>query len=111
MSESFLQIRLPPGHTEAELRAAVARRIRRKPQDRADRWRIVRKAVDARRKSSIVIQYTIEVNPAEQGPRGLALLPELNALPSASLRPVVVGAGPAGLFATLYLATAGQALC
>ena len=105
------------GDPEAPLRAAVARRLNL-PKSALCGLSIAQRAIDARRQSP---KYSYAVDVALEGPqaaralaRGLAQArPELptsryrlrQAPPGP--RPVVVGAGPAGLFAALTLAEAG----
>lgn len=111
-------VRLPPGGGEAELRAQAAKLLRLHPADLRD-LRVLRRSVDAR--EDVVLTYTLTVDledevavlrrcrsrkaaPWEPGPA--YRLPE--PLPPPEVRPVVAGAGPAGLFAALVLAEAGQ---
>lgn len=100
-------IRLPPGHHQEDLISAAAQKAGMTP-DAVERagWRVVRRSIDARRRPDITIQYHVEIGPPESEISGLRNFFEHR---PAGGRTVVVGAGPAGLFAGLALALAGQA--
>lgn len=113
-------IRLPVERPEAELPIALASRLRVEPADIL-RWRLLRKSLDARSRNSLQFVYSalvevpndsqvlnsvrsdtdvIEFEPpeffdAESGGKPL------------DERPLVIGAGPAGLLAGYYLAAKG----
>jgi len=120
-----LQLPLPdgPAHVEAELRAAAAVRLGLRPDDIAA-LRLVRRSLDARKKNAAVFLYSLDVSCADeagearvlaQAGAGVSLVEELpyrfpvQAAAGQAARPVVVGAGPCGLFAALALAQAGFA--
>ena len=108
-------VRLPLGHSPADLVRAIARAFHC-PAGRVGTFHVARKSIDARHKGDIRIQYTIVRGQTAPKPVGLAAIPALKAafesgsvsrdLPD-SERPVIVGSGPAGLFAALALAQAG----
>jgi len=109
------ELRLPLDHTDADLTEAVAERLRLDPARVGDA-RVVRRAVDARRRSAIALTYTIDVEVADEGDllgARVVQTPDtgyrLVARAPADLahRPVVIGAGPCGLFAGLVLAQMG----
>ena len=113
-------IALPPGHGEGDLTKAAARILRVGPEDITG-LSLVRRSLDARDKSRIRWVYTVDLTvtgdearilrragakaapaPCPEGYRP----PDPPAHPPA-LPPVVVGFGPAGMFAALILAQAG----
>jgi len=104
-------IKLPLDYTENILRDTVSRKLGRRP----DSIRMLRRAVDARKKQNLHFVATVEAefeaprrfrlpDDVQSVERALQTAQTLYTLPS---RPVVVGAGPAGLFAALTLARAG----
>ncbi len=108
------ELRLSLDHTEADLIESVARRLSLAPAQVVD-VRVARRAIDARKKSAIALTYTVDVEVAGeaaftgdfiQAPdttyRFVAHAPE-----RLLHRPVVIGAGPCGLFAGLVLAQMG----
>jgi len=117
---------VPKADTQGFLRKAAARHLRVKPAEIGS-VALCRRGIDARRKSDVHFVCTLAVAlcdavaekrllaRAQAGDKGLAgvrehvpyapLLPPT--WPDGALRPVVVGTGPAGLFAALYLAKAG----
>lgn len=113
-------VRLPPGGGEAELRAQAARLLRLRPADIRE-LRVLRRSVDAR--EDVAVVYTLAAAADDEAAvlrrcrskKASRLSPEPGyrvpapgpRLPS-GMRPVVAGAGPAGLFAALVLALAGQ---
>ncbi len=107
---------------ESTLRQKVADLLKISPEQ-IQKLKIVKKSLDARRKNRIHFLYTLELSlPAEQETRVLDQ-PSLNlqvqkvfetALPAPGrikrkpkLRPIIVGTGPAGLFAALKLTENG----
>jgi uncharacterized FAD-dependent dehydrogenase len=114
------ELKLPLGHAPEALTAAVAERLGLAAGEVLD-CRIVRRAHDARRKSAILMVYSVDVTvPGEA--RVLARLAgdgRVGPAPDTSYRftgrargdearrPVVIGAGPCGLFAGLLLAQMG----
>jgi len=111
-------LRIPAAEGPEGLRSAAARALGVSPRDIKDIV-ILKKSVDARRKDAVSFVYTVAVSAPEEG-RLLArhrgkfapyAPPELYRFPFSGLkpgaRPVVVGLGPAGLFAALCLAEAG----
>ncbi len=84
------EIRLAFDHDEREFQEAV----RRLGVSRGDDWRILRKSLDARKKSRIQWVYSIGV---EEHPLAQSPSPPVCRQPDPA--PVIVGAGPAGLFA------------
>jgi hypothetical protein len=115
------ELKLPLGHPPETLREAVRARLGLGP-DTPFEFAIARRANDARRKSAILMVYSIDVAlPDEAGILArLASDPHIRPTPDtdyrfvvrapegyAGLRPVVVGAGPCGLFAGLLLAQMG----
>ncbi len=110
---------VPLDATPAELQRLCARTLHVRPQDLLS-VKTVRKAVDARNREDVrfVITADVQVRPgAAQHVRTTGKVtkapvpepfPQLPAY-SGALRPVVVGSGPAGLFAALTLARAGAA--
>lgn len=106
------------------LAAAVAARLGVRPED-LQGLTIRKKSLDARRKARILYHYQVDVDVADEAAVlsqaqtvAEAAPPELALDPLADLgltgplqfrsRPVVVGSGPAGTFAALVLARAGQ---
>lgn len=113
------EIALPLDFTEDQLSSAVARRLRISPEQLKE-VRLVRRAVDARHKNNVHWVCTADAqakgneaavlrrcrdSKIKEAPNICYRLPESRPL---SCRPVVVGFGPAGLFAALILAQAGQ---
>lgn len=111
-------LRLPLDREEKEAFRRACRQAGLKEEE-VRGWRLARKAVDARR-SKVEFVYTIDLEVEEEqvrrvlsrSPAGVSLYQEEEyrpgpPLPPQPLRPVVVGAGPAGLFAALYLAERG----
>ena len=111
-------IKLPPEAGVAELIGQAARILRVREKDILS-LRVVRRSVDAREDVRLV--YTAEAAVADEAavlrrcrsrhvsravPGPVYTPPEVR--PAPELPPVVAGAGPAGLFAALVLALAGQ---
>ena len=111
---------MPPEHSASQLQFEAARMLRLSASGIRS-LRIVRRSVDARKKPDVKIIYTVDV--AVEGSENKILKraackrasiapvsfyrPPKKREPAA-LRPVVVGFGPAGMFAALILAMAGQ---
>lgn len=109
-------LKLPPGSGDAALRAQVLK-VLRLPEERLLALRILRRSIDAR--EGVHWVYTVEAETANEDavlrrcrdkrvsraePRPAYRLPQ--AVPTPDCPPVIVGAGPAGLFAALVLARA-----
>jgi uncharacterized FAD-dependent dehydrogenase len=115
------ELKLHPGQDESELAELIGRRLGCPTTDIV-RWRILRKSLDARRRDDIHHVYSVAVEAPEwekttdtlvRMPTGVAPLPDspfewpkAGPLPLRH-RPVVVGSGPAGLFAAYMLAISG----
>lgn len=108
---------LPLGYSEEELQNLVARKLKI-PQGHILHMHLTKKSVDARDKGDVHFVLTVDVqvkNESEILPRikpsiATKVTPkQATPLPKANFPkpPVVVGAGPAGLFAALMLARAG----
>ena len=120
------QIRLKPGHSGRELEEKIRKLLNLKQTDPLE-YRIFKQSIDARKKPEIYYTYTVDVT-IHQESRVLSRLRkkklkagQVEALeevryhpPQAGTkrlghRPVIVGAGPAGLFCAWILAREGYA--
>ena len=116
-------LRLPVDAPEAELPAEVAGALALKPAD-IRRWRILRKSLDVRDKRDLAFVYSTEVvvddevrmlaraHAARRGIQAdLFVEPPFEMAPPGGEplceRPIVIGSGPAGLFAAYFLARHG----
>lgn len=71
-------------------------------------YRILRQSVDARKKHSPHFVYTVEVAEKDEILKLEKFeLPKINKLPTNFQKPIIVGSGPAGLFAALRLVERG----
>lgn len=113
-------ISLPPEHSASQLPFEAAKLLRLSPS-KIRGLKNVRRSVDARKKPEVRIIYTVDVAVEGSEARVLkhaackraALAPiEFYKPPlprqAPEVRPVVIGFGPAGMFAALILALAGQ---
>lgn len=108
-------IRVPLDFDFSALDGFCAKRFGIAP-DRLKTVRLAKKSVDARKKSDVhfIISLDIEAKGEERLQKSLknAVLVEkfryrIDPVPAGSSRPVIVGFGPAGMFAALVLAMAG----
>ncbi len=109
---------LPLSYTADSLRKAAARALRL-PAAELTGVTLARRSVDARQKTRVCFKATVDVSVRGDeaavvehcGSRFVSLYQPVTyspaAAPSRGPRPVVVGSGPAGLFAALVLARAG----
>ena len=114
------EIKLPLAHPGGEIKAAILKRLGIAADELAN-YVVFKRGVDARKKSNILFSYTLDVEV-----RGEAAIlerfkndPHVKPAPdtryhfvarapqSLPSRPVVIGMGPAGLFAGLILAQMG----
>jgi uncharacterized FAD-dependent dehydrogenase len=116
------ELRLPLDHAEAELRSAVLARFG-VPDASLISVSVFKRSWDARRKSAIVLIYTVDCELADETAVLSRLAGDPHVRPSPDtrykvvgraanvpvLRPVVVGFGPCGIFAALVLAQMGLA--
>ncbi|HEY8949916.1 MAG TPA: NAD(P)/FAD-dependent oxidoreductase [Rhizomicrobium sp.] len=114
------EIKLPLGHAPDALRAAVAKRLRIPSADILSQT-VIRCGHDARKKPAITLIYTLDVALRDEatvlaraaGDRNIRVAPDTeykfvaHAPEGLTERPLVIGAGPCGLFAGLILAQTG----
>lgn len=111
------EIAMPPEHNPQQLIFEAAKLLKISPS-RIKRLAISRRSIDARKKPNVKIVYTVDV--AVEGSeqkilkssgckRGTIVSERRYTVPKciSQQRPVVVGFGPAGMFAALVLALAG----
>ena len=113
-------ISLPPEHNAHQLQFEAAQMLR-VSNSKVKQLKIVRRSVDARKKPNVRVIYTVDVavdgnekkvlknsgcKRASIAPVSYYKPPKTTAQPEK--RPVVIGFGPAGMFAALILAMAGQ---
>ncbi|MFN3523334.1 MAG: NAD(P)/FAD-dependent oxidoreductase [Phenylobacterium sp.] len=112
-------LKLPLGHPPQALRAAVLERLKIRDADLLG-LTLARRAHDARRKSAILMVYSVDVELADEpavlarfaGDAHVRPTPDtayrpVARAPEGAPRPVVIGLGPCGLFAALVLAEMG----
>jgi uncharacterized FAD-dependent dehydrogenase len=113
------QLKLPVDHTEDELLHKIRKTLKLKEQTRLT-CRIAKRSLDARKKPELFYVYTVEVETADEE----AVVKRVH-IPSVTVeklqtyrypehgstplhtRPLVIGAGPAGLFAAFLLCECG----
>ena len=120
------ELKLPLNHSDADLHAAICRRLKLQPAELLQH-RVVKRSIDARRKSSIQLSYGLELSlepaleqallqrfrrdphlqPADAGRYALPCTAPPGLAAGTIPRPVVVGAGPCGYFCALLLAQMG----
>ncbi|WP_348699512.1 NAD(P)/FAD-dependent oxidoreductase [Duganella fentianensis] len=119
------ELKLPLNHAEADLPAAILKRLAITADDLLG-FTVFKRSYDARKKSAIVLIYAINVEvrdeaevlqrlhhdqhvmPAPDTSYKFVATPEqLAAAHAGQPRPVVIGTGPCGLFAALLLAQMG----
>ena len=92
-------IKLPPDHSQKELLFQIEKKLGKTP----DGYLITKKSVDARKKSDVRLVYSVNAYFGGKPKRERLTVPKANS----DKPPVVVGGGPAGLFAAYILAKAG----
>jgi uncharacterized FAD-dependent dehydrogenase len=118
------ELRLPLDHADAALRVAVVARLGVADTDLRS-FSVFRRAVDARRKSAVMLTYTVDCEVRNEAGVLSACLgdPHVKPAPDTTYRfighapadfhargrtrPVVIGFGPCGIFAALVLAQMG----
>ncbi len=114
------ELRLPLEHTPEALTAAVLQRLQLNPADLLA-LRIHKRSPDARKKSALLFVYSLDIEVIDEAAvlerfkddSHVKPTPDMSyqfvaqAPASLPLRPIVVGFGPAGIFAALILAQAG----
>jgi hypothetical protein len=114
------ELTLPLSHTEEELNAAILDRLGI-PAGELLSFTLFRRSYDARKKTAITLNYTIDVEVKDEpavlarhakttnvGPTPDTSYHYVTRAPaSIRKRPVVIGFGPCGLFAALILAEMG----
>ncbi len=114
------ELKLPLGHEEGALKSAILARLKIQAQDLVG-FSVFRRATDARKRTAIALTYTLDVEVANEAAllkrfandRNLSRAPDMSyrfvtrAPAGSRARPVVIGAGPCGLFAGLVLAQMG----
>ena len=120
MSVRITNLRLPVEESELTLPAVIARRLKL-PAEALQRFQILRKSLDARKRTELLFVYSVLVDlPDEEATVKRwkndhdvqVFQPEVFDDPKPGVmpleqRPVVVGTGPAGLLAGYYLALKG----
>jgi uncharacterized FAD-dependent dehydrogenase len=106
-------IKLPLDHRPEALKAAILRKLKL-PADQLLDFQVFKRAHDARNKNAITYIYTVDVTLKDEShaPKDVRPTPDMEYRPVAKppatfQRPLVIGAGPCGLFAALILAQAG----
>jgi hypothetical protein len=114
------ELRLPLEHTPEQLTAAVLQRLQLKPDELLE-LRIHKRSPDARKKSALQFVYSLDLALADEAAVLARFKDDGHVRPTPDmayrfvaqapadlpLRPVVVGFGPAGIFAALVLAQMG----
>jgi uncharacterized protein len=114
------QLRLSIHHTEQELKNKIIKTLRIDPKA-LESYQIARRSLDARDKGNIIYSYTVDVALAKGAKTGRKVdgreimyyepreyrIHAVSQQNSGRVPPVIVGCGPAGLFAGLALARAG----
>jgi hypothetical protein len=112
------ELKLPLDHPPEALPAAILERLGVPAEDLLT-YAVARRAHDARRKSAILMVYSVDVTLRDEAAILLRGLPKVSAAPNTDYhfvgrspeglteRPLVIGAGPCGLFAGLILAQMG----
>lgn len=112
---SISGLKLYPGEPEQKLKRLAARSLKL-PEQAISEIQILRKSLDARKKSDIHYVYTVaaavdgdEAAIAERGKHARLWQPFSYEIPKVltAKQPVIVGFGPGGMFAALVLAYAG----
>ena len=120
MSLRVTNLRLPVEVPEADLPEHIADRLC-VAVDEVTSWRILRKSLDARQRTSLQFVYTVQVDLPSETEAWLSKqsIREVDAFQHRSFedpaagsqaledRPVIVGSGPAGILAAHYLALRG----
>ena len=125
----IIELRLPLEHAEGALRAAVLARLGLADEQLRE-LTVFRRAWDARKKSAVVLSYTVDITLADgvdeaavlarlAGDRQGRIAPDTtyrfvghapaDFAAAGTPRPVVIGFGPCGIFAALVLAQMGLA--
>ncbi|MES2055515.1 MAG: NAD(P)/FAD-dependent oxidoreductase [Pseudomonadota bacterium] len=114
------ELTLPLHHPDEALPAAICKRLRITPRELV-RHVVARRAHDARDKTNIMLVYSVDVNVKDEAgvlarfrkDRNVQRTPDTSyrfvakAPEGGAAQPVVIGAGPCGLFAGLILAQMG----
>ncbi len=93
---------LPLGSTREDVKRIAAKKAHLE-FSKVRTFRILRESLDARRKGDIRKVYSVEIDEALLEKKGLEI-PEVG---ERAFRPIVVGFGPAGIFAAYVMAKAG----
>ena len=106
-------IKLPLDHRPEALKAAILKKLRL-PADQLLGFEVFKRGHDARSRSAILYIYTVDVTLKDESraPKDTRPTPDMAYRPVATApaefqRPLVIGAGPCGLFAALILAQSG----
>src|SRR5215216_1641716 len=114
------EVKLPIDHAEGEIEAAIRARLGLAAEDVLG-YTIFKRGVDARKPRAVLFTYTLDVELSEEAAvlgrfesdQRVGVTPDTSyrfvaqASLNSSLRPLVIGMGPAGLFAGLILAQSG----
>ncbi len=114
------EIKLPIGHPEDGIRTAILKRLNL-PEDELLGYVIFKRGTDARKAHAILFTYTLDVTVQDEtavlarfkNDQHVRVTPDTryhfaaHAPQNLSSRPIVIGMGPAGLFAGLLLAQMG----
>lgn len=113
------EIKLPVEHSFEDIITAVAKALK-VAEENLGTWKIIRKSIDARKKPELCYVYSIAVEFKGNEAKKVKQLknkkvsiykPEVyiakKSCYSTKYRPIVMGAGPCGIFAALTLARAG----
>jgi len=112
-------LKLPLSHTDEEIKKAAAKALKIN-ENAIKEMSVFRKSVDSRKKPDIFFSYSVDITVSLDEEKILKNIPSNKAsavtvynyeMPEnrrkSSLRPVIVGFGPSGMFSALLLARAG----